>query len=349
MIPFADVDAGRALAQAVVDTVREPLLVLDRDLRVVAASRSFYVTFDVSHQDTQGRLLYDLGDGQWNIPALKALLEKILPEQTVLEDYEVEHEFPHIGRRIMLLNARRVFDEQEADTTLLLAIEDVTGRRAIERDLAHLLNQKELLLEEMQHRIANSLQIIASILMLKARAVQSDETRGHLEDAHKRVLSVASIQQHLQPTGRGEQIDIAPYLRTLCASLAGSMITDSKPVSLIVQAGPGTMVSSEAVCVGLIITESVINALKYAFPHDQTNAQITVVYAAGNRDWMLSISDNGVGTSSDETHVSGGLGTTIVNALANQLKAVVLIKSSPLGRIVTVTHQPSAADAPQAA
>ena len=349
MIPFADVDAGRALAQAVVDTVREPLLVLDRDLRVVAASRSFYVTFDVSRQDTQGRLLYDLGDGQWNIPALKALLEQILPQQTVLEDYEVEHDFPHIGRRTMLLNARRVFNEQEADTTLLLAIEDVTGRRAIERDLAHLLKQKELLLEEMQHRIANSLQIIASILMLKARAVQSDETRGHLEDAHKRVLSVASIQQHLQPTGRGEQIAIAPYLRSLCASLAGSMIADSKPVSLIVQAGPGTMVSSEAVSVGLITTESVINALKYAFPADQTNAQITVVYAAEDLDWILSISDNGVGTSGDETHVAGGLGTTIVNALAHQLKAVVSIDISPLGRTVAVTHKTSAADTPQAA
>lgn len=345
MIPFADVDAGRALAQAVVDTVREPLLVLDKDLRVVAASRSFYVTFDVSRQDTQGRLLYDLGDGQWNIPALKALLEKILPEQTVLEDYEVEHEFPHIGRRIMLLNARRVYDEQEADTTLLLAIEDVTGRRATERDLAHLLHQKELLLEEMQHRIANSLQIIASILMLKARAVQSDETRGHLEDAHKRVLSVASVQKHLQPTARGEQIDIAPYLESLCASLAGSMITDSKPVSLTVQAGAGTMVSSGAVSVGLITTESVINALKYAFPGDQTDAQITVVYSAGNLDWMLSISDNGVGTSSDVSPETGGLGTTIVNALAHQMKAAVSVKSSLAGRTVTVTHLASVADA----
>lgn len=349
MIPFADVDAGRALAQAVVDTVREPLLVLDKDLRVVAASRSFYVTFDVNRQDTQGRLLYDLGDGQWNIPALKALLEKILPEQTVLEDYEVEHEFPHIGRRIMLLNARRVFDEQDADTTLLLAIEDVTGRRAIERDLAHLLNQKELLLEEMQHRIANSLQIIASILMLKARAVRSDETRGHLEDAHQRVLSVASIQKHLQPTGRGEQIDIAPYLRTLCASLAGSMIAENKPVSLVVQTGPGTMASSEAVNIGLIITESVINALKYAFPVDPSNAQITVLYAAEHLNWMLSISDNGVGTNVDDTQVSGGLGTTIVKALAHQLQAVVSVESSASGRTVTVTHQASAVDAPQAA
>src|SRR4051794_15039511 len=109
--PFADIVDGRALAQAIVDTVREPLLVLDEDLRVVSASRSFYLTFQVSPAETQDRLVYDLGDGQWDIPALRNLLEKIVPEKAVLDGYEVEHEFPTIGRRIMLLNARKVFYE----------------------------------------------------------------------------------------------------------------------------------------------------------------------------------------------------------------------------------------------
>ena len=184
---LATIDDGRALAQAIVDTVREPLLVLDKDLRVVAASRSFYETFQADQRDTHGRLLYTLGDGQWDIPALRTLLEKILPEQFVMDGYEVEHEFPEIGLRTMLLNARTVFSEKNAPTALLLAIEDVTERRAVEQELAQASRQKDLLLEEMRHRIANSLQIIASILLLKARNVQSDETRGHLQDAHKRV------------------------------------------------------------------------------------------------------------------------------------------------------------------
>src|SRR6202049_4079441 len=85
------------LAHAIVDTVREPLIVLDHDLRVVAASRSFYLTFRVSRDDTQSRLLYELGDGQWDIPKLRVLLEKIIPEHGVMENYEVEHEFPGIG------------------------------------------------------------------------------------------------------------------------------------------------------------------------------------------------------------------------------------------------------------
>src|SRR6202043_3608901 len=98
--------------------------------------------------DTQGRLLYTLGDGQWDIPRLRLLLEKIVPKQGVMEDYEVEHAFPDIGKRTMLLNARKVFYEGNPHTTLLLGIEDVTERRALEREREELLQQKELLLRE---------------------------------------------------------------------------------------------------------------------------------------------------------------------------------------------------------
>ena len=109
---FAGIDDARALALAIVNTVREPLLVLDEDLRVVAASRSFYLTFKVERQKVEGVAVYALGDGQWNIPELRLLLEKILPRATVMEGYEVEHDFAGLGRRKMLLNARKVFYEK---------------------------------------------------------------------------------------------------------------------------------------------------------------------------------------------------------------------------------------------
>jgi PAS domain-containing protein len=127
--PFKDIEDARALAQAIVDTVREPLLVLDGDLRVLAVSRSFYLTFQVNREDVLGRPLYALGDGQWQIPALRTLLEKIIPERAAMDAFEVEHEFPGIGRRIMLLNARAVFYADHSQTTLLLAFEDVTEDR----------------------------------------------------------------------------------------------------------------------------------------------------------------------------------------------------------------------------
>ena len=103
---FAGISDAWAFAQGIVDTVREPVLVLDKDLRVIAASRSFYSAFKVSPEDTNGRLLYALGDGQWDIPKLRVLLEKIIPEQGVMDGYEVEHEFPGLGSRTMCLNAR---------------------------------------------------------------------------------------------------------------------------------------------------------------------------------------------------------------------------------------------------
>src|SRR3984957_1850391 len=197
--PFIENRDAGTLAQAMVDTVREPLLVLDKDLRVLAASRSFYSTFQVDPSITQGELLYELGDGQWDIPGLRLLLERIVPEHGVMDDYEVEHQFPDIGKRTMLLNARQVFYEGNSHTTLLLGIEDVTTRRSLEREredmlrkLQALLREKEVLLEELEHRVSNSLQIIAAIILMKSRMVNSEETRLQLQDAHNRVLSVAA-------------------------------------------------------------------------------------------------------------------------------------------------------------
>ena len=335
--PLAAVAHGHSLAEAIVDTVREPLVVLDRDLRVIAASRSFYRTFAAEPRNTQGRKLYELGDGQWNIPALRTVLEDVIPKHRTVEAYEVEHEFPTIGRRVMLLNARQVFDEDGLGSALLVAIEDVTQRRDAEREKDELLRQKEVLLQEMQHRVANSLQIIASILLLKARTVQSEEICLHLHDAHQRVMSVATVQQQLQASGLNESIEIGPYLSKLCDSLAKSMVGERRPLSIKVQAtSGGAATSSEAVSLGLIVTELVINALKHAFPSGETG-EILVGYDARGPDWPLSVSDNGAGSgdvSAERPHT--GLGTSIVEALARQLDAIVQKSGGPQGTTVSI-------------
>jgi two-component sensor histidine kinase len=340
--PLADVAHGHSLAEAIVDTVREPLVVLDRDLRVIAASRSFYRTFAGEPRNTQGRKLSELGDGQWNIPALRTVLEEVIPKHRTVEAYEVEHEFPTIGRRIMLLNARQVFDEDGTGSALLHAIEDVTDRRGAEREKDELLRQKEILLQEMQHRVANSLQIIASILLLKAWTVQSEEIRLHLEDAHQRVMSVATVQQQLRASGLNESIEIGPYLSKLCDSLAKSMIGDRRPLSVRVQATSGSGTSSMAVSLGLIVTELVINALKHAFPSGETG-EILVGYDAREFGWTLSVSDNGTGlgdASAESQHT--GLGTSIVEALARQLYATVEKSGGPQGTTVSIVASAAA-------
>jgi PAS domain S-box-containing protein len=336
---FAVTPAAIALAEAIVATVRDPLLVLDEDLRIVSASRAFFQIFHLVDEDVRGHLIYEIDDGQWNIPELRTILETISKDHATIEGYEVDRDFPRVGRRIMLLNARKVFYEQGTHNTTLLAFEDITARRAVEEQVQELLREKDMLLQEMQHRVSNSLQIIASILLMKARTVQSEETRLQLQDAHQRVMSVAAVQQHLQVTGRGATIEIDNYLSKLCETLAQSMIGDSRPITLKVEADAGTVVSHQAVSVGLIVTELVMNALKHAFPGVKKDAAIVVSYKVSDTDWKLTISDNGSGKPDlSAFEKKGGLGTSLVKSLAKQLDAGVETVSNPHGTAVTITH-----------
>ncbi len=121
--------------KTVVDTVREPFLVLDADLRVLSANQTFYNTFQVAEEATVHKKLYDLGNGQWNIPKLKSLLDEILPKNTFFKDFEVDHDFPTIGRKIIILNARRIYAIGEINPIIMLAMEDVTKQKNLEGQL----------------------------------------------------------------------------------------------------------------------------------------------------------------------------------------------------------------------
>jgi two-component system CheB/CheR fusion protein len=149
-----EVQLAREFAEQIVDTIRTPLLVLTPDLRVRSANESFYRTFGVAPEETENRPLYELGSRQWDIPQLRRLLEDVLPHNHQFSDFEVEHEFEKIGRRIMLLNARRL----DADQLILLAIEDVTERRQTEQE-------KDLLAQELSHRVKNTLAVVQSLAL----------------------------------------------------------------------------------------------------------------------------------------------------------------------------------------
>ncbi len=330
----------RSLEEAIVDTVREPLIVLDDALCVVVASRSFYRAFAVTREETEGRPLYELGNGAWDIPSLRERLAEIIPQHTTVEEFEVDHDFPTIGQRTMLLNARKVFYEGNNSTSLLVSIDDVTERRLLEREKDELLRQKDLLLQEMNHRVNNSLQIIASILLLKAQTVQSEETRRHLQDAHERVMAVATVQEQLHPTPFGAEIKANAYLTRLCESLASSMILPSQPISIEVDADEGMVTSEQAVSMGLIATELVINALKHAFL-DGAKGEIVVCFESSATAWRLAVSDDGVGISRrlNQAPLKIGLGTSIVEALTRQLGGRVTTSeaSPPPGTTVSVT------------
>ena len=220
----------------------------------------------------------------------------MIPEHGVMEDYEVEHEFPHLGTRIMRLNACQVFYKEGAETTILLGIEDVTVRRKLEQEKDDLLQQKDVLLEEIQHRIANSLQIIAGIILMKANTVSSEETRPLLQDIHDRVISIAAVQRQLHASGTIGPIEMVAYLRRLSEALATSMIGDARPVTVRVVGDGGTLSSRQAESIGLITTELVMNSLKHAFTKADTTGQIIITYEINGTDGELSVADNGAGS-----------------------------------------------------
>jgi PAS domain S-box-containing protein len=146
-----------------VETIREGVLVLKPDLTVRFANRSFCHMFAVAPEHTVGRKLYEIGNGEWDIPKLRTLLETIISGRKTIEAFEVEHFFPSIGQRIMVLNARTVYRPGNKIQQILLAIDDVTERVTLEREHAAAHERIGVLLQELTHRVKNSLQLIASM------------------------------------------------------------------------------------------------------------------------------------------------------------------------------------------
>jgi two-component system CheB/CheR fusion protein len=180
-------------AESIVETVRQPLLVLDGNLRVLTANAAFYDTFRVEKDNTVGRLLYALGDGQWNIPALRELLERILPSQTAFEGFEVKHNFPSIGERIMLLNATQVRKRRGNVALILLALEDITDSTKAQEALRELPARLVESQEEERRRIARELHdstgqtmaaLVLNLSLLEQKAGSLDEAaRAALADS----------------------------------------------------------------------------------------------------------------------------------------------------------------------
>ncbi len=323
------------LTEAIIGTLLDPILILDENLNVVVASRSFYDTFSVRYEDIHTKSIYELGNGEWDIPELRTLLEKVIPQQESIECYEITHTFKTLGLRTMVLSAREIkFASNRRN--MLLSIADVTDQRKLQADKDRLMVQKDTLLREMRHRIANSLQLIASIILLKVGSVKSEESRLHLEDAHDRILSIATVQKNLDPSGEDSEVPVVLYLTTLCESLARSMIGGRKPITLKVKGGDGAVTPDQAIAIGLLTTELVINSLKHAFPSGEGN--ILVVFEPEGSGWKLSIGDNGIGYAVSAPQNNDGLGTSIVDSLGKQLEATVQRRSSSEGTIVSITH-----------
>ena len=337
--PKPDV-AGSAgtLAFALIIASETPLVLLDGELGVVVGSASFYRNFGLALPGCAHVTFANLGQGEWSQPQLIKMLHAIAAGSPAIEAYEMDLVRPSLPVCHLLLSAHLLdYTSAASGIRIVLAITDVTAARASEKLKDDLLREKHLLMQELQHRVANSLQIIASVLMQSARKVNSEETRGHLSDAHHRVMSIATLQKQLAITREGE-VEVREYFSQLCQSIGASMIADPSSLSLVVTADDSKVDAQVSVSLGLIVTELVINSLKHAFPNGARDGRITVDFKAVGEGWALAVADNGVGFPSAEDGGHPGLGTGIVEALATQLDAKVVIRHDSPGTTVSIVH-----------
>jgi PAS domain S-box-containing protein len=316
----------------VVETIREGLLVLERDLTIRFANRSFCQTFQVAPKDTVGRKLYELGNGQWDIPKLRTALETIISGRTTIEAFEVDQFFPSIGQRIMLLNARKIYRPGNKIQQILLAIEDVTERVRLEREHAIAHQRIGMLMQELTHRVKNSLQSIAAMVSIEARIHKSGEGKAALERVSHRIDALGLLYSKLSKSDTVEAVDAATYLDDLCRELVAS-VQGATAIALKTDIDNELLPTDKAIPMGLVVNELVTNALKYAFPNE-TKGTVTVTLKRVPGELRLTVADDGKGI--DIRRADSGLGGRLVEGFAQQLGGQVERESGSQGTTVRV-------------
>ena len=315
-----------------VETIRDGLLVLEPDLTIRFANRSYCSTFAVAREDTVGRKLYEVGNGQWDIPKLRAALYTVISGHTTVEAFEVEHQFPTIGQRVMLLNARKVYRPGNNTKQVVLVIEDVTERVRLEREHAIAHERIAMLMQELTHRVKNSLQSIASMVKIEARIHKSGEGKAALERVSHRIDALGQLYAKLSKSDTVEAVDAATYLDDLCRDLVASVSKDGgASIVLKTDIESELLPTDQAIPMGLIVNELVTNALKYAFP-SETKGTVMVTLKRVPGALRLTVADDGKGI--DTTRADSGLGGRLVEGFAQQLGGKVERESGSQGTTV---------------
>ena len=322
---------------ALVMSSSTPLVLLDSALIVKAVSGSFCSAFALDPAQVIDASLFSIGKGEWNKRQLGSLLRATASGDANIDAYEMDLVRDGHDTCRLVLNAHRLDYPGSEEVLLVLAVLDVSAARLADRLRTDLERDKDVLHRELQHRVANSLQIIASVIMQSARKVQSEETRALLQNAHHRVMSIATLQRQLAGASVDE-VALRPYFADLCDSIGASMIGDPDKVRLTATVDDTVVKAEVSVSLGLIVTELVINSLKHAFSRDDPSGTINVNYQSGLPGWTLTVSDDGVGMPAGHATAKGGLGTAIVTALAKQLEANVTVTNSDPGTRVSIAH-----------
>ncbi len=315
-------DADREYAESIINTVREPLIVLDQDLRVVTASRSFYEVFKVNTKETVGQLIYDLGNKQWNIPKLRELLETILPQKTTFDNYEVEHDFTAIGRRIMLLDARQIQRVLGKERIILLAIEDITERKKAEEATKEAMESKSKFTSMVSHELRSPLTVIMESINLVLEGLVgsvTDEQKDILDTAKSNIDRLGRLINNVLDFQKMEagkmELDIKEYdinKIVLETSREMNFLAEEKDMSFTVNADdsiPMTKFDKDKII--QVLTNLLSNAVKFT---EKGNISITT---KNETDVMhVMVEDTGLGIQATDIpklfqtfeQLGGGLG-----------------------------------------
>ena len=273
------------LTQSIVDTIRDPLVVLESDMTVVTASKAFLTMFGITQAEARGRRVSELGQHQWDVPALRHLMDKVLPENKPFENFEIEDVFPGLGRRVFNLNARKISQPGNHAHRMLLVFEDISDRKQRERDALTLTN-------EISHRIKNNLQIIVGLIAYEVRTTPKQCVQGY-QSMQMRIGAIAQLYDLISHSSRGGAVALDGYLKEIATSVSASLLGKASRIRIDVKAEPMEIDPERAVPFGLLVNELATNAIKHAFPQGAGRVVLSARQIGG--DIELIVADDGVG------------------------------------------------------
>jgi PAS domain S-box-containing protein len=307
------------LTKSIVDTIRDPLVVLEHDMTIVTASKAFLTIFGTTEAEAHGRPVFELGQHQWDVPALRHLMERVLPENKPIENFEIEDNFPGLGRRVFNLNARKISQPGNHTSRMLLVFEDITDRKQRERDALSLTN-------EISHRIKNNLQVVVGLIAFEAKRTAAPCVLGY-QAMQARISAIAELYDLISQSSHGRTIAVDAYLKEIARTLSVSLLGNTSGITIKVEAEALDIDPDRAVPFGLLVNELATNAIKHAFP-DGKGHVVLKVQQVGD-DIELAVADDGVGMKNkDVAKIHEKRGSDYVAIFVRQLGGTILAPES---------------------
>lgn len=296
-----EIQQARRYAENIVETVREPLLVLDGDLKIVSANRSFYQTFKVTPSETLGKLVYDVGNRQWNIPRLRILLEEILPKRAHFSNFEVEHDFPTVGHKIMRLSARQIHQEVIGKKMILFAAEDVTRFRRLERERKNILS---MFAHDMKSSVVASQGFLSRLISGKAGTLARKQ-QDYLEIIQDELERLSQFVADFLEFARMEAKEYRPFLApcNIQAEIhksveAVALEAQRKKITITIEPQETMlpMINADTDKISRVLRNLLDNAIKYTDEGGAIKAKI----ADRGKEILVSVMDTGIGVPEDK-------------------------------------------------